>query len=181
MFRTTIKTRDGREVMVREPRKNDLNEQWIFIKRQIKDKTADGLLTTKPPSLKEEKKYLEERLKQIKNKKTVYLLLERNGKVVGSALVERKLGRQEHLADVGMVIDKDYRRQGLGIKLMNIILDLARERIKGIEIVYLECFSYNRGAQELYKKIGFKKVATIPDAGKNKGKLYNKYVMMYYL
>jgi len=181
MFKTTIKTRDGREITVREPRKNDLNEQWIFIKRQIKDETADGLLTTKPPSLEEEKRYLEKRLRQIKNKKTVYLLLERNGKVVGSALIERKFGRQEHLADVGMAIDKDYRRQGLGIKLMDIILDLARERMKDLEIVYLECFSYNKPAIKLYKKIGFKKVATIPDAGKNKGKLYNKYVMMYYL
>lgn len=181
VFRTKIKTKDGREILVREPRKKDLNEIWKFISAQIKDETADGLGMTKAPSLKEEKDWLENKLKDIKKKKTIYLLLERNGRVVGSSDIERKTGRQEHTANFGIVIDREYRGQGLGTKLMSIVLKLAKERMKGLKIIYLDCISYNRGAQKLYKKVGFKRVATIPSACMNKGKLYNKIVMIYYL
>jgi len=181
VLETTIKTKDGREVFVREPKKNDLENVWKFICKQITDSDADGLGRNEPPSLEEEKKWFSNLIDGIKNKKRIYLVLEHDGKVVGSTEIERKTGRQRHIAGFGIVIDKEFRRQGLGTRAIPIIIDLARERMEGLKIVFLEAFSYNEGAQKLYEKSGFKKVAVLPDSCLNKGKLYDKLVMYYYL
>lgn len=180
MFKTKIKTKDGRKIVVREPKTSDVKEFLRHINKQVRDRT-EGINVDKPLTLKQEREWLKGILKEVRAKKKVFLAFEHNKRIIGSCEVRRKNGRGAHVASFGIGMEKEYRRQGIATKAVPILFSLAKKRMKGLKIVELDVFSYNKPAQKAYKKIGFKRVATLPHAVKKKGKLYPKYVMYYYL
>jgi len=58
-----------------------------------------------------------------------------------------------HRGTLGMGVHKDYRRQGIGERLLKRTIDEAK--IRGIECVELEVFASNTPAICLYEKLGF--------------------------
>ncbi len=58
-----------------------------------------------------------------------------------------------HVARLGMYVLPEWRRQGIGRRLLDACLALARN--SGIEKVELEVFSDNIGAIKLYESLGF--------------------------
>lgn len=58
-----------------------------------------------------------------------------------------------HVARLGMGVRSEWRRQGIGRRMLNACLALAREA--GIEKVELEVFADNLGAVRLYEACGF--------------------------
>jgi ribosomal protein S18 acetylase RimI-like enzyme len=58
-----------------------------------------------------------------------------------------------HVGRLGMGVRSEWRRQGIGRKLLDACLDLARRA--GIEKVELEVFADNLGATRLYQSFGF--------------------------
>jgi len=58
-----------------------------------------------------------------------------------------------HVARLGMGVRAEWRRQGIGRRLLDACLSLARKA--GIEKVELEVFSDNAGALRLYESLGF--------------------------
>lgn len=58
-----------------------------------------------------------------------------------------------HCGHLGMGVDRDHRRCGIGTKLTVETIRKAKE--KGLERIELEVFASNRVAIELYAKIGF--------------------------
>jgi ribosomal protein S18 acetylase RimI-like enzyme len=68
----------------------------------------------------------------------------------------------------------------LGKYLGREIIKLTKERLK-IKIVRLGVYSANKPAQKLYKKLGFKMVASIPKQVQYKGKLIDEFIMLKYL
>jgi ribosomal protein S18 acetylase RimI-like enzyme len=58
-----------------------------------------------------------------------------------------------HVARLGMGVRSEWRRQGIGRRLLDACLALARN--KGIEKVELEVFSDNIGALKLYESFDF--------------------------
>jgi len=58
-----------------------------------------------------------------------------------------------HLGRLGMGLDQEYRRQGLGEALLRAALDAAQET--GIERVELQVYATNEPAIALYRKFGF--------------------------
>lgn len=58
-----------------------------------------------------------------------------------------------HVARLGMAVRSEWRRQGIGRRLLGDCLALARNA--GIEKVELEVFSDNLGAIRMYEAFGF--------------------------
>ena len=58
-----------------------------------------------------------------------------------------------HRGTLGMGVHKDYRRQGVGERLLKRTIDGAK--VRGIECVELEVFASNAPAICLYEKLGF--------------------------
>jgi ribosomal protein S18 acetylase RimI-like enzyme len=58
-----------------------------------------------------------------------------------------------HVARLGMAVRSEWRRQGIGRRLLETCLALARKA--GIEKVELEVFSDNLGAVKMYESFGF--------------------------
>jgi ribosomal protein S18 acetylase RimI-like enzyme len=78
------------------------------------------------------------------------------GEVVGYVTVEtysaKKLGRIVDLA-----VDAQYRRQGLGSRLITRGLEYMKER--GMNLAKIETLTTNEAGQAAYPKMGFKEVA----------------------
>ena len=131
---------------------------------------------------KEEKLWLKEKLDEISKQKSVLLVAEDNGIIIGTTGIDLDRGRQNHIGGFGITIRKDYRGMGLGECLMREVIKLAQRELKPKpKIIRLSVFPNNKPAIELYQKLGFKKVAKIPKQFQYKGELVDEVVMLLYL
>lgn len=110
------------------------------------------------------------------------LVAEYNGLIVGTTGIDLGRGRGSHVGHFGITIRKSCRGVGLGKYLMGEILRMARKELKPPpKIIRLSVFPNNKPAIALYKKYGFKKVATIPNQFEHRGKLLDEIIMLLYL
>jgi ribosomal protein S18 acetylase RimI-like enzyme len=62
--------------------------------------------------------------------------------------------KPHRVADVGLVVRAQYRRQGVGNLLMQAAHDWAVEQ--GAEVMQLDCHANNQAAIHLYEKLGYR-------------------------
>lgn len=155
--------------------------RWLsYINDLIKEDIY--LIAAKKITVTEEKAWLIGELKKIKAKKEILLVAESDGKIIGTSVISLLKGKQSHLGLFGISLSKDYRGTGIGYFMADKIIGLAKNDLKPApKIIYLGVFDDNRTARELYKKIGFKEVARVPDQFLHKGKLMDEIIMQLYL
>lgn len=100
-------------------------------------------------------------LKCIRSKKSLVIVAERNGNVVGYSIwnIDRRppvymTDKQAYVMDIYMT--KSERGRGTGKKLMETMMGWARE--KGLRLVALNVHPENAGAIRFYRRLGFKPV-----------------------
>lgn len=148
-----------------------------FINYLIEENAQIAL--NKKLSLKEEKEFLKNTLKQIKKRSGVFIVAEYDGIIVGTTGILLKGNRQNHVGEYGITIRKDYRGIGLGAYLTKKTIELAQKQLKPApKIIRLSVFSTNKPAINLYKKYGFKKVTEVPNQTEYKGKLVSETIML---
>lgn len=177
-----IKNFGGKKIKIRKLSKGDLRNVKKFpdfINSLIEEEAQ--ILFNKKFSLKEERKYIQEQLRSIKNHKTVFLVAEDDKKIIGTCGINLMVGRQEHIGNFGITIAKGYRGMGLGSYLMKEIIKLAKKEFKPKpKFIRLNVFPINKPAVSLYKKFGFKKVAVIPKQIEFQGKFLDEVIMLLY-
>lgn len=140
------------------------------------------ILMKKKNSLKEEKNWLKEKIKEVKGRREVFIVAECDSKIVGTTGIGLNKERRNHVADFGITIKQGYRGVGLGKYLMTEILKLAKRELKPAPKVFrLSVYPNNKPAINLYKKFGFKQVARIPKQIQYKGKLVDEVIMLLFL
>lgn len=145
------------------------------------EEEAKILMKTKKTE-KEEKKWLKERVDSIRKGKSVSLVAEHNKIVVGVASIDLERERQSHIGDFSISVRSGYRGIGLGTCLIKEVLGLARKDLKPKpRIIRLGVFANNAPAINLYKKMGFRQVAKIPDQLEFQKKLIDEIIMLLYL
>jgi ribosomal protein S18 acetylase RimI-like enzyme len=93
----------------------------------------------------------------------VWLALDDAGAIAGHIDLRARPERPAaHRAMLGMGVHRDYRRQGLGARLVDAAMAWARIDA-GIDWVDLEVLSVNRPARDLYERTGFAVVGEIAD------------------
>ena len=93
----------------------------------------------------------------------VWLALDETGAIAGHIDLRARPERPAaHRAMLGLGVHRDYRRQGLGARLIEAALAWARHDA-GIDWVDLEVLSVNRPARGLYERTGFAVVGEIAD------------------
>jgi len=103
------KTFGDKKIIIRKLSKNDLRNAkkfQEFINSLIEEEAK--IMFNKKFSLKEEKRWMEEQLRKIKNQKTVFLVAEDNDVVVGTTGIDLRIGRQSHVGEFGITIRKGY-------------------------------------------------------------------------
>lgn len=176
MVRYTHVASDGTELVFREPVKGEARKLMRFINPFV-DEPRSGLLINKKVTLKDEEGWLDARLGEIRSRSVVMLLIESEGRVVGSCHMQRLSGKHWHRATLGVAIHKELRGKGVGEALMRRTMELGIKRFRGLETIELSSFSYNERAQSLYRKLGFEEFARIPRSSKE-GSDYFDEVMM---
>ena len=169
---------NGEKFVFRYPLLKDYPQVQKHLSELIKEKALIG--GTQKTTRKQEKETMQCIIKRIKNRTQVYLLVESNKNILGEANVAKKSGVKSHVGEIGIAIHKSIRRQGIGTRLMEAVIQEAKKNLK-IEIVELEGFSQNKAAIGLYKKLGFKVVGVVKRGLKREGKYFDRILMVKYL
>ena len=180
MVRSIFEARDGTRTIIRELVKTDA-EQLMRHANRVIDEPMSGLSRDKKIVLKEEIEWLKRRLEDIHSKRAVTLVAELDGQVVGRCDIDRRRNKESHRAVLGIAVRKELRGKGIGEELINRTIQLARQRMKGLEQIDLMTISYNKRAQRLYKKLGFVRTGFVPRAIKEGNEYYGEHVMVLYL
>ena len=127
------------------------------------------LLIDKKPTMKEEKAWLKDKLDGIRKSNVVFLTAWNGKKLIGLSDGFRGKWKDKQNVCLGIAVLKSYRGQGLGERLLNGIIKLAKQKLKP-RIMYLSVAAPNKPALKLYKKIGFKTFARFPKWSNHSGK-----------
>ena len=110
-----------------------------------------------PFSVEAEAEYLE----QLENSRDAVMLVAKvDGKIIGSASLNRPPRRMQHRGDFSVSVAKAYWNRGIGSLLTESVLSFASQN--DFMILDLQVRSDNTPAIHLYEKYGFVKLCTYP-------------------
>lgn len=171
------KTKTGREILIRYPQKGDEFEMLKFI-NQISDERIFVRYQGEHETPGSEVRYLGSVLDAINNRKEVCLLVFSNNQLVASTDVHLLDKTEKHIGIFGIILNKDFRGEGLGQHLMELILKEAKKELKELKIVTLEVYEANIVAQNLYKKMDFVQYGLLPK-GISRDGAFEDAILMY--
>lgn len=135
---------------------------------------SDGLLRT----VDEEAEFL---ASELVSKTSVTLVAKRNGKIIGNARFTGGLKERTcHRGDMGISVLKSEWGKGLGSRLLEAIIDFAKNTAH-VEVITLEVNQANTRAIALYEKYGFKKTGVFEAFTKIDGKYIDFDMMILYM
>lgn len=160
-------------MIIREIETKD-SESFLNMLIQLDNETNNMMF--EPGERKTTIEEMEANISNINNSKSLTLVAEDNGNIVGFLSAERGFtNRIKHSAYIVIGILKDYRGRKIGVKLFEEMEKWALE--SNITRLELTVMTHNEGAIHLYKKMGFKIEGT-----KEKSLIVNgKYVDEYYM
>ena len=166
--------KDGREVILRTPRWEDLDDLIELINSLIEE-GADIEYDAKK-TRDEEVDWLSRAIAQVEKGNTLHMVAEVDGKVVASSSVnKRRFSCESHVGDLGILIKSGYREVGIGTEMMKTLIDQAN--IIGLGILTLTVFATNKRAIHVYEKVGFKETGRIPKGIVRNGKYIDRVIM----
>ena len=162
------------DIEIREVEESDARDLMNFLVA-VGDETDN--LSFSGSSLKLDEESEARFIKRFKsNKKNLMLIAELDGEIVGNASVEReRVPRYSHRAELSVVVKKKYWGNGIGSRLLELLIDFCRN--SGVEILYLEARADNARALDLYRKFGFSLIGNYKNFFKIDGKYYDAALM----
>lgn len=105
------------------------------------------------------------------------IVAEAAGTVVGWASLNQFNPRPayEHVADFSVYVDRDWRGKGMGRRLLEALIELAREI--GYHKMVLSAFPFNQAGVALYERLGFRAVGIYKEQGLLDGKWTDTIIM----
>ena len=130
---------------------------------------------------KQWKSMVENMSQDIENHCGVVLVAVKDDQIVGQSQIFLHSQKSIHIGEFGILLGKNFRSQGFGTKLAQLVIQLAFEQLRSLECVNLGVFANNNPALALYKKLGFKEVANIPKKFKHNDQYSNEIIMQLWL
>ena len=166
--------KDGRKVILRTPRWEDLDDLLELINSLIEEGAEIDMDAKK--TREEEVDWLAGALARLEKWEELYVVAEVDGKIVASSSVrKRKFRWESHVGDLGIIIKSGYRDAGIGTEMMKTLIDQARAM--GLKILTLTVFATNERAIHVYEKVGFKETGRIPKEICRNGKYIDRIIM----
>lgn len=169
-------SKKGKEIEIWEPSIDRLDSLLEFVNRLVAEDSY-LTLTGNPKTLEEERLWLKSCIEDIKNKKSYMIFALFDNKIIGQCDIRRGGIRDFHVGTVGLMVDKDFRGEGIGKFLIEFILEQSK-KMEGLNIAKLFIFDDNEIAKNLYQKLGFKEFARLPNGFYRKEK-YSDALQMY--
>ena len=175
-YEKTIKLKDGRECIIRNATAHDAEEVLLNLKKVHEE--TNFLLTypdEKKFSIEEEKSFLNQKEESAAEVQLCALV---GNVIVGLAGVSA-IGASEkisHRAELGVSIEKDFWRLGIGSELTTASIECATEA--GFRQLEIEVVGDNRNAINLYKKMGFVEYGRNPRGFASRKSDYQELILM---
>jgi RimJ/RimL family protein N-acetyltransferase len=171
----TFISKSGKEIKFRYPTIDDAEILKNYINKISLEKTFI-LMQGVQKTLRDEIKWIQNFLKT--PNKTVIILAFVDKKLVGVSDISLKDEAKKHIGSFGITITKKFRGQGIGEKLMDLVISESIKNIKDLKIIELEVFGQNKTAQNLYRKLGFIEYGKLPKSLKRRGQ-FDDAIYMY--
>jgi len=138
-----------RDIHIRPIAKTDITGFRDVLDAVARERTA--LAFTEAPPLAEVRQYV---LDHLKRKDIQLVAAAPSGKIIGWCdVIVPGLAGFSHAGRLGMGVEKELRGQGIGTRLLEECLGLAKR--KGLIRIELDVFSSNVPAIRLYRRFGF--------------------------
>ncbi|MFH0792250.1 MAG: GNAT family N-acetyltransferase [bacterium] len=171
------KTKKGTDITIRYPSISDLKPLRCYINTLSKERTFITF-QGEQLSLESEEKYLKSFLEKTKKRQAVKLIVFTGKKLIGVAdikLDDKSI--DSHIGAFGITIHKNYRGEGIGKLLMKLVLETAKDNLKGMKLVILSVFGNNPVARRMYQKFGFIDYGNLPKGVLHRGRYVDHYYM----
>jgi ribosomal protein S18 acetylase RimI-like enzyme len=160
-----FEARDGRKVILRTPTWEDLDDMLDFINSLVEEEAM--ILMEVKQTRDQEVDWLARSLSNMEKDRTVRVVAEVDGRMVGQCEVSVGLGRKSHVGTLGISVKQGYRDVGIGQELMR---EAERHAGKlGVEKIVLEVFATNDRAIHVYERMGYRVVGRVPGEIRYKG------------
>ncbi|WP_143304529.1 GNAT family N-acetyltransferase [Chitinophaga vietnamensis] len=169
---------NGYELVIRPARIEDAAGLLDNFQRMTKE--TDYLLFTHPEAMElnlaSEEQFVQSYLD---NPRQLLLVAEVNNKIVGSITVNHSgYDKKAHTAEMGIAVEHAWSNLGIGRRLMTAMIRWAEQQ-QGLRILYLNVFSTNEKAMQLYRNFGFLESGRLPKGILQREGIYADLVMMY--
>lgn len=155
--------KDGRKAVLRNGRISDAKGMYDYL---LKSAAETHFILREPEdcqlySTEGEEKYISNSLE---NPWQLMLVCEVDGVIVGNCQIDfNGKVKTHHRANIGIAILKDYWAQGIGSKMFETMIAVAKN-FGGVTRLNLDVVEGNERALALYKKFGFEGVCRFPDS-----------------
>jgi len=170
----TFNTKDGRNVVLRTPRWEDLDD-FLELINSLVDEKAEIYITEKF-TREAEAEWLTKALSRLVKDEQFFLEAEVDNKVVALSDFQIKEGDPEqHPGILGIIVRNGYRDLGIGTELMQTMLEQAASF--GFRKVTVNAFATNKRAIHVYKKVGFIEAGIMRNRHFRQGKFIDEIIM----
>ena len=150
--------KDGREVLLRPPRWEDLDDLLAFINSLVEE--GAEILRSKKVTRDEEADWLGRKLADMEKGNLFWLVAEVDGTVIASSELKTGTGYSRHVGEIGVGVKRGYRDIGVGTELLNRLISHAKTI--SLELLTLTVSSSNTRAIHVYGRVGFEETGRIP-------------------
>jgi len=169
----SFKAKDGREVVLRTPKWEDLDDLLELINSLVEEDAE--IIINEKVSREEEIEWLSGTLASLEKDEVFFLVAEVDGKVVASSSIRPLRGFDKHVGILGVVLKSGVRDVGIGTEMMKALVEQAYEM--GLKVLTLTVFATNKRAIHVYKKVGFAQTGTIPKKHFKDGRYIDEVIM----
>jgi RimJ/RimL family protein N-acetyltransferase len=94
-------------------------------------------------------------------RQVIPLLAMANDHVVGNASLHFGEGPRRHIGEIRLFLKRDFRKRGLGMKMLRVVVDIARRQ--GLHILIAEVIAENVKLIKAFENMGFMQKCTLDD------------------
>lgn len=174
-----FKSKSGKNVLIRALKRDDVAILLEHINRLSLEDTYLLVSGEKLTHLQEER-FVRQCLNHMLAGNNIHLLAFVDDILVGTIDVRRMIENRKralHVGQVGLMIAREYRNDGIGSILLKCMLKAAR-KMGNMKLLRLWVFGPNHYAKRLYRKFGFELCGSVPESILYRGK-YISHDLMY--
>lgn len=155
-MKKNVKLKDGTEIVLRQLKKKDRNRLTVFFRSLPKE---DRIYLRVDITDKETIKQIIKSSKLGESRRIIAL---DNDNIVATGLLElEKRKWKKHFGEIRLLVSKSYRRKGLGMLLARELYLLAIS--EKVEDIIVKMMKPQVAAIDIFKRMGFKEEAVLPD------------------
>src|SRR5208283_2820179 len=164
---------DGREVILRTPKWEDLDDLMKLINSLVDEKAE--IARTVKVTRDEEAEWLHKMLASLEQDEHFFLVGEVDRKIVASSDIRILEGDEKHVGVLGILIKSNYQDLGIGTEIMKTLVEQAM--FFDLKVLMLYVLATNKRAVHVYKKVGFVQTGKVPKKHFRQGRYIDELIM----